>query len=288
MDNKDQPSNLPTFLVVILAALGLMAMPQSAATRNGSSQSSSSTTAAPISGGHTSNREAGDELDVLYPLWEYQCADESTSDSSHPRPEPPSHPLLAQTHRLRFLTVMVPDPDDTSMSHEFDSVVAAVERAAETQEFVMVGRDLPWATDEARKTQKEKGEGGQTFTLGGGPLSISVTPVDKPKPRPKRPGSILFEKPRPPADEADLLLVLLVPETPSAGVEKKSLLTALKLCEDYASYHECCPQCGDAPCSGEQICVVGPMYSGSFESLKRTIKSWARGSQVKSGQAEAH
>ena len=44
--------------------------------------------------------------------------------------------ILLANHGLRFLIVLVPDPDDSSMSHEFDLTLGAAQRAAESAQFV--------------------------------------------------------------------------------------------------------------------------------------------------------
>jgi len=269
MNDQDRPSNLPTFLVVLLAAVGLMALPQSPAGRGGASQGRASSTTSEVTSGHAASTDAGDEkcpnLALLNPLKEYW---HRYNSCDHPSREC----LLSRTHRLRFLTVTVPDPDGTSMSYQFDSVVVALQRAAERQGYIAEYRDFPWKTDEARKVQPAREDRATKVSFPGGLFEFTISKAEKTKTR--RPGSILFFRRL--SDE--LLLAMLIPETPNAGVDKESLGRALEVSKDYGRWHKHCSGCKGSTASQDSgIRIVGPMYSGSFDSLGMTIEGWVAG-----------
>jgi hypothetical protein len=69
MNDRDKPTNLPMVLVVILALLGLAALPQGQGGRGGGLASKAPETSGPTegSGGHRSSAEAGDEAKTTAP-----------------------------------------------------------------------------------------------------------------------------------------------------------------------------------------------------------------------------
>ena len=76
MNDQDKPTNMPMVLVVILALLGLAALPQGQGGRGGGLASNAPETSGPTegSGGHRSSAEAGGrgkDLGPLEPLKEH-------------------------------------------------------------------------------------------------------------------------------------------------------------------------------------------------------------------------
>ena len=134
MNDQDRSSNLPTILVVLLALFGLATIPRAPGGRGGGSSGNGPPAAEEVASGHPSTDEADEDspkLGPLLPLREYWRGADNRGRDLRSRDE-----LLERSERLRFLIVTVPDPDDTSVSHAFDSTLGAVLRAVDAQEYL--------------------------------------------------------------------------------------------------------------------------------------------------------
>ena len=78
---------------------------------------------------------AADRLDLLNPVSSTANPANRKVVSSDP-PEKVSDAILHAEHGLRFLILLVPNPDQTSMSHEFDPTLNAALRATESAGFL--------------------------------------------------------------------------------------------------------------------------------------------------------
>ena len=226
MNDQDRPSNLPTILVAILALFGLATIPQGQGKRP---QGTDASAKASVEGaGHKSEVKGPNDLGPLNTLKEYweNCGpyaippDPSVSEETT---------LLAWPGRLQFLIVLVPDPDNKSMSHEFDSTLSAVLRATESAGYVAERHWFPWEPPTRDQSKDETKPTHFEATLAG-PLSVNGT-VDKKEDSRKegQPGGVLCSRvSRSNPTENELLMVLLVPETPTWGVDKTRLGQAFR------------------------------------------------------------
>jgi hypothetical protein len=149
-----------------------------------------------------------------------------------------------------FLIATLPDPIDSRFGYMFDMRIDALQRAVETQGYVMDRFWYPW---EAYKKGKEKagpGHGQRTYR--------------------EQPGVILFRRSTRPADDAklqdELLVVFLVGELPNSGVHKNAFQTALDAVFNYSK--------PDFKVGTGYIRILGPSFSGSQLSLERAIDEW--------------
>lgn len=151
-----------------------------------------------------------------------------------------------------ILVATVPDPIDSGHDYHFDRVLEAAQAAVGVGANVLRDRSwLPWNDLRAQNDQEARRARACRKT---------------------HPGVVLF-RPTKNGDPIDGRAVLLVGETPTWGIHRKALLRALQFLEDF----------GAAPdASGSlDVAIVGPTYSGTAYSLRRTLDEWQRGAHGK-------
>ena len=143
------------------------------------------------------------------------------------------------------------------MPHFFDSFVESLESAAEASGYTLDRFALPWL---------EKGNGAADDVP-----SWRLTLYES------VPGLILFRDPQ----NQKLLLVFLVGETPTTGIHKRAMFSAL---EQMAQFYPWDPKHADLPQafprttdSGpvDTLRVMGPSFSGSAASLRFVLDKWS-------------
>ncbi len=189
----------------------------------------------------------------------------------------------------RFLIACVPDPDDSSSGDRFDGLIDGLQRAVETQGYVLDRYYYPWP----RRVGPGRlgGSGGDGHP---GKPEPDYTDEGKRK-RKHRPGMLLFRSPmrlkncvgkRPEPGGGTLpdaavvalggpfglwqpkrlLQVLLVGETATAGADKE----AFGNCLDYIRHSHWVRK--HRPCDPvPEVLVLGPYFSGSQSSLEQAI-----------------
>jgi hypothetical protein len=163
-------------------------------------------------------------------------------------------PKLHPDCSIQFLIATVPDPADSGFGYMFDQVVEAIQRALETEHYVIDRAWLPWKRrDKAAQPQQPD-----------------------PRLHERHPGVILFrrEEVRPARKPRNgslspLLMLLLVGETPTAGVNKVALHNSWRLIQDYYEVQGEGTLKGKA---GEPIRILGPFFSGSQSSLASSLR----------------
>ena len=152
------------------------------------------------------------------------------------------------------LIVTVPDPVDSSFGEGFDATVSAVGAAMAAVGYASGEYSLPWL-DRARGGEKRTAEGG-----GDAPGSRCV------------PGILVFRRGASDRGDnrSDVVLVLLVGETPAWGVHVNALGQALTFAARSGS---------ETP-----VRILGPSFSGSAASLRAALDEWAA---AQGGQAPA-
>jgi hypothetical protein len=146
--------------------------------------------------------------------------------------------------QVRVLLATLPDPRDSHLPHDFDRYLDSIRRAGEAAEYVLVDFHLPW-----RESAAEAARAG----------------ADGPAYR-RAPGVLVFRSPISAArPKGELLVVWLVGETPTTGVQRLALR---------AAFEQMCAVC-DAlprrPPSCDRVPVLGPSFSGSIESLRAEL-----------------
>lgn len=166
------------------------------------------------------------------------------------------HPAEAD-YTIDFLIATVPDPVSSRLPHFFDSFAESMESAAEASGYMLDRFALPWlekrddAHDHAPPWHQRRYE--------------SV------------PGLILFRDPQ----DRKLLLIFLVGETPTTGIHKLAMFSAL---EQMAPFYPWDAKHADLPqwfprttALGpvDTVRVMGPSFSGSAVSLRFVLDAWS-------------
>ena len=167
--------------------------------------------------------------------------------------EPSGHPSPAP-YAIEFLIATVPDPVSSRLPHFFDSFVESLESAAEASGYTPDRYALPW---------REKGNrAGDEVPRWRQTLYDTV------------PGMILFRDPQ----ERKLLLIFLVGETPTTGIHKEAMFSAL---EQMAQFYPWDPERASLPSEfpavsegADTLRVMGPAFSGSAASLSFVLDKW--------------
>jgi hypothetical protein len=196
--------------------------------------------------GEPANREFPGAKDLVAQFLYSQ--EEKAADAS-------AHPTGA-TYDIDFLVATVPDPASSRLPNFFDSFTESIESAAEAAGYTLDRFALPWV---------EKDAGGHESTP-----RWRKTLYDS------IPGLILFRNPH----EQKLLLVFLVGETPTTGIHKRAMFSAL---DQMAQFYPWDARHTDLPPGFPQtkslgpldtFRVMGPAFSGSAVSLRFVLDRW--------------
>ena len=157
---------------------------------------------------------------------------------------------------IEFLIATVPDPVESRLPRFFDSFIESVQRAAEAAGYTIDRFALPWPAS--------------------GRESPDAIPYGHKQPYDSQPGLMLFRDP----SGHKLLLVFLVGETPTAGVHKSAMYSAL---DQLAQFYPQGPKHAELPTgfplpdtseAANTIRVMGPSFSGSAVSLRFVLDQW--------------
>jgi hypothetical protein len=143
--------------------------------------------------------------------------------------------LRQEPNELSFLIVLVPDPSESPLGREFDIYLESVQSAFESNSYALTHEFLPWWEGTSSQTSSKKEKQSREHI--------------------NEPGLLVFSR-----GNARMAL-LLVGETPSLGVNRSALSSALGAL--------------DLP-NAKRINILGPVFSGSVNSLVQTITPWTR------------
>src|SRR5580700_75707 len=152
---------------------------------------------------------------------------------------------LLPTSGLQFLIATTPNPIETRLGLWFDREVESIQSAADSVGLRFQSAWIPWDADllrdqtdldQRQKQQQEKEK------------------VEK------EPGLLLFRADKHPSEAPRFedLVVLLVPETPTGGIDTKVFCDAVNIVVAETM-------------QGQTIPVMGPNFSGSFASLAKIL-----------------
>ena len=168
-------------------------------------------------------------------------------------------------YRIEFLIATVPDPISSRLPRFFDSFIESFENAAQASGYTIDRFALPWF-------EKKNANG-------------DAAPLWHPELYDSLPGLLLFRDPQ----DRKLLLIFLVGETPTAGIHKQALLSAL---EQMSQFYPWDPKHTELPPGFPQVIsstppdvfrIVGPSFSGSAVSLRVVLEKWR---ELRSGFAQ--
>jgi hypothetical protein len=257
-------------LLAVLAFLGIKAVPSGQAP-----DAEGQYGAAPKQARESRPHVAAPGRDFWWPLIDFHTTgpEKPSAKDDEPWPGFPDMPGWD----LEFLIATVPDPADSSSGHYFDPMVDAIQRAVERDDYVLDRFYYPWPDQKGRKAQtQDSREGDGTLKVrwegsahkGKGALLRLSTDTPKSSRREdyqRQPGVLLFRAP--PRDEQSLrrlLLVFLVGETATAGIQMEALTASLDFLSKSRYYREC-----------RRVRIVGPSFSGSADSLAKVIREWS-------------
>jgi hypothetical protein len=183
---------------------------------------------------------------------------------------------LAESEKAswEYLIATAPDPFDSSSGYMFDSFVDTLERAAETQQFVLDRYYYPWnGGNKAAGRDPPTSKAAVDFNLaravdnliGKGKKDITITSREQGQKEPDRlyriePGCLLFRHSEP-GKPIRHLAILLVGETATTGIHHTAFVCALQ-----RIHHR--SEAG----STKRIRILGPYFSGSTDSMVNAIK----------------
>jgi hypothetical protein len=167
----------------------------------------------------------------------------------------------SSTRHIDGLVATIPHPVDSHFQITFDRYLDAMARAVETQGYVLDSYSLPWSN---------------VLPVQGGRVSGTERVSG-------RYGCVLFrrysqgaaggDERRNPIDVNDLLLLLLVGETPTAGIDRIAFSEAMDVAArlQISQAHSAASTDGGPPL---QLRILAPTYSGTTPSLRMGLTRW--------------
>ena len=239
-------------LATTLGVLNLSSRPGSnPPASEAAAKAGTATAAAAAASGPLPRAGTADALDALEPLQRFL-------NLSTP---PSSLEQLASSlagYRLTTLIVAISDPKDSRLGYDFDMATEAIQRAIESEGYSLDRFRFPWVDSGSSPGSAPKG-----------------SPHDSRHER--QPGTILFRidrqgpKPGQPAPPQELLLLLLVGETPTAGIHQEAFATSLNIAWTLDAQRNA----DDTDTTREPaIRILGPTFSGTADSLARVLRTW--------------
>jgi hypothetical protein len=156
--------------------------------------------------------------------------------------------------RVSYMVVTLPDPVRTHQSQEFDRTIESLIAAAMSRGYNFDRAWLPWR------------RGGEP---GGGP---DFEPDKDRAARLKRPGLLLFRPDLDPGEEGTArgtLAIFLVGEQPTAGIDRYQFHNAICYIDQLSAGSKAQAE------SIQALRILGPSYSGSFDSLLKGLDEFA-------------
>jgi len=169
-----------------------------------------------------------------------QCA---IDDFFGKTPPPVPFHLGENKGKVRFVIATVPDPVHTDLALSFDRYVEAISQGAQEAGYIFDHAVLPWPTPGGEPKETKEDASARAFTLE----------------KENTPGLLIFRKSNPDSNLEDKhLLILLVGETPTAGIHKEQFLRAVEIISQERDHS-----------TPLRIDLIGPTFSGSLYSLVR-------------------
>ena len=247
---------LVTLLFVVSAGSALF-FPRSAPTRNSAAAPEAKLASPAGDVGHSRNSSA----EGVHAQADFPTASDLVSQflfRDHGGSTTTSNPAATSAYSIEFLIATVPDPVESRLPRFFDSFIESMQRAAEAAGYTIDRFALPWPA-----TGKEYSD---------------AVPYGHQHLYDSQPGLMLFRDP----SGHKLLVVFLVGETPTAGVHKTAMYSAL---EQLAQFYPQGPKHAELPTgfplpdtseAANTIRIMGPSFSGSAVSLRFVLDQWSQ------------
>jgi hypothetical protein len=162
----------------------------------------------------------------------------------------------------------LPDPIESGLSDKLDDQIDAIQRAAESQGYVLDRFKLPWPTPGERAAKGGEAEIDQSEDSG--PETGETAQSGAKWGQRSEPGVLLFRD----GHARRALVVFLVGETPTSGIHKPALRKALRqACELRNAFASAVPR-GDCGDNCPPINIMGPAFSGSQDSVEFALHDW--------------
>ncbi|HKV24885.1 MAG TPA: hypothetical protein VJN93_09875 [Candidatus Acidoferrum sp.] len=164
---------------------------------------------------------------------------------------------LAHDEQKQFVIALVPDPVHTRLALFFDRSLEAIQQAVQMKGYAFDRSVMPWD----RPTREESSN-----------WKARAEQEDEQRLREAYPGLMMFRRNKEPesSGEAGTLFVLVVSETPTAGINRLQFRNSLDLISQLR---------GTSPLPHElndPLLIQGPTFSGSLESLEQELQRQAR------------
>jgi len=155
--------------------------------------------------------------------------------------------------RVGLMVALVPDPLKTHLSLVFDRYVDALEQAIQDGQFDFNRALLPWDDRDHPESSN---------------FGTRVDERDYVRGEQQAPGVLIFRRhhiagEKPPPEPMETLVVFVVGESPTAGVNRRQFITAVRLAKQLALQAE----------EAQPLTIIGPSFSGSLYSLATLLKS---------------
>jgi hypothetical protein len=160
-----------------------------------------------------------------------------------------------RNYRVRFVVATLPDPVDSHFASLFDRGLEAIVSAMSDSGYDLDRWSLPWHIPGPRELQAA------WKTNNRGDLEISAGPPTANDHR-TQPGAVLFRK------GEDLLVLFLVGESPTRGLQKSALIQALNTIHGYDAMGSF-----ETTVTRPTLSILGPYFSGTAESLHVVLSS---------------
>jgi hypothetical protein len=254
-------------LVLILATtVGVLNLSSGSGDRTSATDTTKPAEAPTRSPGPASKAGTSDALEALEPLLRFL-----NLESSPATLEELAGRLAG--YRVTTLIASISDPKDSRLGYDFDMAVEAIQRAIESEGYTLDRFRLPWLDQGSVPVPGIASPAAPPAPIAS---SASSPGVLRGQHHERQPGVVLFRMDRPPphaggADSPqDLLLLLLVGETPTWGIQQEALMTSL----DIAWALEVKGKIKES--RGEPVIrLVAPTFSGTGDSLARVLRTWS-------------
>lgn len=192
---------------------------------------------------------------------------------------------LLDGYRVTTLIASLSDPRDSRLGYDFDMATEAIQRAIESEGYTLDRFRFPWLdpgpTAGASPTQLPVAAPGPPQPVAHPPPSTLPGSPLRGQRHERQPGTILFRidrqapqpqpgQPAPPAPPQDLLLLLLVGETPTWGIQQEALATSLNIAWALDVRRNASDTEREAV-----IRILAPTFSGTADSMARVLRKWA-------------
>ena len=209
-------------------------------------------------------------------------------------------------YRVTTLIASLSDPTDSRLGYDFDMATEAIQRTIESEGYTLDRFRLPWLDSGTPARQHFATGSRQSRTrlrfaavpnaprtvAGGTAPPAALQTALRGTSHERQPGTILFridrDPPRSdqPASPQELLLLLLVGETPTWGIQQEALMTSLNIAWTLDFQRNT-----KAPDRAPAIRILAPTFSGTADSMARVLRTWTESQQERrrrgSGSAPA-